>query len=262
MTASPCPDEFIIAAKQMVQAARPEISSRYRVPVPIVAKADSSPVTDADRGAEAAIRQIIEQTFPDHGIIGEEFGSVRTQADYVWVLDPIDGTKSFITGIPLFATLIALTFKGETILGLADQVVLDETWISGLGLPATLNDTVISTRRCPSLDQAIVFTSGLEYWDAQNRPRLDAAMNATYVTRMGADAYGFLQVAAGFADIAIECGVNAFDVMALIPIVENAGGRVTDFSGNPIALDFDGSILATGDPTLHDSVLEIINNAV
>lgn len=245
----------------LVAAARAEIMPRYRVKIPIDVKTDASPVTAADRGAEEALRRVIETHFPDHGIIGEEFPDVRTDADYVWVLDPIDGTKSFITGMPLFATLIGLTYKGRPILGIADQAILQETWVAGADLPATLNGVEITPRTCPDLSSAVAFTSGLEYWPLPERPKLNALTEEVAMMRMGADSYGFLQVANGFADLAVETGVNAYDIMALVPIVEQAGGRITDFAGQPIDLSFDGSVLATGDPALHDQVLEVLKHA-
>ena len=260
-TSSNIGPDLLNFVQELIKSARAEITPRYRQKITVATKQDSSPVTEADKYAEQAMRDLIERRFPDHGIIGEEFDDVRTDAEFVWVLDPIDGTKCFVTGIPLFATLIALTHNGKPILGVADQAILNETWLAGQNVPATMNTVPISTRTCRLLSDAVMFTTGLEYWSEKNRPRLDALMAQTHFTRMGADAYGFLQVANGFADLTIESGLNAFDVMAVIPIVENAGGRITDFAGNPLTLEFNGSVVASGDPSLHEKILEVIQNA-
>ncbi len=253
-------DIFINITQRIFSAVRDEILPFYRRPIHVESKGDQSPVTLADKNAEQAMRKIIQAEFPDHGIIGEEFDSVQTNAEYIWCLDPIDGTKSFITGIPLFTTLIGLTRNGQPVFGAAEQAILREAWHGGEGLPTMINGTSVATRPCPHLNQAIVFTSGLEYWDTENRPRLDALMARTYFTRMGADAFGFLQLAHGFADIVVEAGINTYDIMALIPLIEQAGGRVTTFSGDRITLkNFDSTIVATGDPRLHDEVLKTLH---
>lgn len=251
-------EEFLDTARALVAAARPVIRTHYRMPIPVDFKADSSPVTAADTGAETAMREVIAVRHPDHGVIGEEFPPTNPDADFVWVFDPIDGTKSFIAGIPLFATLIALTYKGRPILGAVDQAILDETWLGMDGMDSTLNDRPIRTRDSGGLDRSILFTSGIDYWRPAHRPVLDRLMDKTGITRMGADAYGFMMVALGMADIAIEAEVKPHDILALAPIVAGAGGVMTDWQGTPVDLHADGFVIAAGSAPVHAAALEEI----
>ena len=149
-------------ANELADAARPIIRGYFRQKIAVDDKSDLTPVTVADREAEAAMRRLIEKHFPDHGILGEEHGSVRAGAEHVWVLDPIDGTKSFISGIPLFGTLIALTRRGKPVLGIVDQPILDERWVGVVGEPTRLNGTAAHTRPCPALAAATLFSTAPE----------------------------------------------------------------------------------------------------
>src|SRR5512134_45470 len=154
-----------VAAERMADAVRPIVLSYFRGTVPTDAKADSTPVTAADRDAETRMRQMIEEAFPGHGILGEEHGSVRLDAEDVWVLDPIDGTKSFITGKPLFGTLIALVHRGRPVVGVIDAPALGERWVGIEGQPTTLNGAIVTVRPCPALEQAWVYATAPEMFE-------------------------------------------------------------------------------------------------
>jgi histidinol-phosphatase len=226
---------------------------------PVVDNKDASgfdPVTAADRAAEAAMRRLIAETYPDHGIVGEEFGNQREDADYVWVLDPIDGTRAFIAGLPVWGTLIGLTFRGDPMLGMMAQPFTGEryagdgetAWCTRAGTTETLN-----TRSCSSLAGATLFTTTPALFKGGVRRAYDRVENAVRLARYGCDCYAYCMVAAGHADIVIEPDLKPYDIVALIPIVTGAGGRVTDWQGGSAATG--GNVVATGDPGLHDAVL-------
>jgi inositol-phosphate phosphatase/L-galactose 1-phosphate phosphatase/histidinol-phosphatase len=155
-------ERFLAFSNQLADAAGAAVRPHFRQPIDVDAKADASPVTIADRAAETAMRERIESAFPQHGIIGEEFGRIRDDADYLWVLDPIDGTKSFISGVPLFGTLIALLHRGRPLLGIIDQPIQRERWIGAEGRKTTLNGRTVATRVCAALGEATLFCSSPE----------------------------------------------------------------------------------------------------
>ncbi|WP_107991000.1 histidinol-phosphatase [Breoghania corrubedonensis] len=214
------------------------------------------PVTEADRGAERVMRELIETTYPDHGIVGEEYGKLRQDADHVWVLDPIDGTRSFIAGIPLWGTLIGLMENGRPALGMMAQPYIGERFY-GDGKSARYRgprgDGALKTRKCADLSDAILFTTTPALFDHDERPAYDAVEREVRLARYGTDCYGYCMLAAGQADLVIEAGLEAYDIVALVPIVEGAGGVVTTWTGAPA--DEGGRIVASGDPALHEAVL-------
>jgi histidinol phosphatase-like enzyme (inositol monophosphatase family) len=222
----------------------------------IETKADESPVTIADRGAEKLMRELIEQRFPDHGVIGEEYGSDRADAEWVWVLDPIDGTKSFMTACPLFGTLIALLHRGEPVLGVIHQPVLGQLMI-GDGRETTLNGKTVRIRETDTLEKATLLTSDtLNLPRYQNGPACDRLVSRVKLYRTWGDCYGYLLFAAGWADIVLDPIMNPWDIAALVPIVRGAGGVITDWRGaDPVKAD---SIVAAG-PKLHAETIRILN---
>ncbi|MAZ02092.1 MAG: histidinol-phosphatase [Sneathiella sp.] len=241
----------------MADAAGNVIRPYFRQKIDIIGKSDSSPVTIADRDAEMAMRNLIEATFPDHGIIGEEHGDVRTDAEYVWVLDPIDGTLSFISGSPTFGTLIALTRNGVPIMGILNQPVSNERWVGANGT-TTLNGTPISTRNCTQLSEATLFAWGAELMEGNHEQRFRNLYGAVKRKRFGYDCYAYGLLSLGFVDIIADCDMKPFDYCALVPIVENAGGRITDWSGNSLTLSNPGYVLAAGDIGLHSQAVKIL----
>ena len=240
------------------------IKRYFRSPVEVVDKADKgpgvySPVTKADQGAEKAIRALINETYPDHGILGEEFGDESLDAEYVWVIDPIDGTKAFITGFSTWGTLIALQKNGEAVLGAMNQPHAGERFI-GMSGQATLNSKPLRTRACPTLEQARLGITDLDMMktDAQRRA-FDAIASRVEYLRLGGDCYNYALLAAGHIDLVIEGDLMPWDIQALIPIVEGAGGIISLWNGAPVR---DGGwVVAAGDAALHAEAVAHLKDA-
>ncbi|MDP2698980.1 histidinol-phosphatase [Thalassospira sp.] len=253
---------FIDIAHQLADAARPVVRHYYRTKVAIDVKADASPVTIADREVERTMREILTRELPDHGILGEEHGRHNMDAQYVWVLDPIDGTKSFITGKPSFTTLIALCRNGVPVLGLIDQAITDERWFGAEGQSTTFNGTTISSRACPSLDQAIFFTTAPELFRGVEQKAYEAVRDGCRQPMYGMDAYAYGLVALGLADIVVEAGLQAYDFCALAPVLAGAGGAITDWQGKDLSMHSSGQVIASGDSRCHRQVVDMIAAAI
>jgi histidinol phosphatase-like enzyme (inositol monophosphatase family) len=215
-------------------------------------KSDQTPVTAADRGAEELLRARIAKKFPAHGIVGEEFGSERTDAEWVWILDPIDGTKSFITGVPLWGTLIALAYQGQPVLGCINQPVLDQLMI-GDGTTTTLNGRSVRCRPMARIEEATVLCSDpMNLRPQPDRSGLLAFMARARIVRTWGDCYGYLLVASGRADVMLDPIMNPWDIAALVPIIRGAGGVITDWSGGPA---YPAQATVAAGPALHPQVL-------
>ncbi|WP_342149857.1 histidinol-phosphatase [Methylorubrum sp. SB2] len=216
------------------------------------------PVTEADRAAEVVMRRMIQDRFPGHGILGEEFGAERTDAECVWVLDPIDGTRAFIAGLPTWGTLIGLTHHGAAVRGLMHQPYLQERFL-GDGKSATVRspkgERPLHTRRCDALSSAILATTDPRLFaEGEEGERYRAVEGAVKMSRYGADCYAYCMLAAGQIDLVVEAGLKPYDIVALIPIVEGAGGVVTAWDGGPATGG--GRIVAAGSPRLHEAALK------
>jgi len=227
------------------------------------------PVTEADRGAEAAMRRLIGQAFPAHGVIGEEYGQDRPDAEYVWVLDPIDGTKSFISGLPTWGTLIGLMHNGRPVFGMMSQPFTRERY-SGDGKRARLrtlavnrgdsppsdwSTRVLRTRPCALLATATIMTTNPALIrDDADRERYRAIEQEARLVRYGGDCYAYCALAGGFVDLVIETNLKPHDIVAIVPIVEGAGGVITTWDGDSAAKG--GRIVAAGDPKLHEAALK------
>jgi histidinol phosphatase-like enzyme (inositol monophosphatase family) len=217
------------------------------------------PVTAADRAAELAMRALIGEAYPDHGILGEEFGDVALGAEHVWVLDPIDGTRAFISGLPVWGTLIGLKQNGRPIAGMMAQPFTGERYF-GDGQSATYRgpggDAPLTTRPCASLEEATLFTTSPNIFSGEDRPGYDRVERSVRLARYGCDCYAYCMVAAGHVDLVVEAGLKPFDIVALIPVIEGAGGVVTSWDGgNPCN---GGRIIASGDPRLHEKALKLL----
>jgi len=252
-------DAFLALALRLADAAGAEIRPHFRRPLVVDDKPDLTPVTAADRAAEAAMRALIEVHFPDHGIIGEEFGRVREEAEFVWVLDPIDGTKSFISGVPLFGTLIALTRRRRPILGVIDQPISRERWVGATGRPTTLNGAAIHCRSCSTLAAATLFATTPDMFKGDDAIAFARVSSTVKLTRFGADCYAYGLVAAGFVDLVLEASLKPYDFCAMVPIVEGAGGVATDWRGKALDLVSDGRILVAGDRRAHLAALALLD---
>jgi len=220
-------------------------------------KADKSPVTEADRAAEAAMRALIEERCPSDGIIGEEYGTHNEGAGRQWVLDPIDGTISFMAGRPIFGTLIALLQDGWPVLGVIDQPIAGERWVGRIGEATTFNGLPVRTRSCKELSDATIASSGPQYFtDDQGAAFMSLAAQTSQIAVWGGDCYNYGLLASGHMDIVCEAGLKLYDYAALVPIVEGAGGMMSDWQGNPLDANSDGTVLALGEPARLEEALE------
>ena len=249
-------DALAALAQRLADAAAPIALRYFRQPVAVDVKPDHSPVTIADRECEAAMRAILAREAPDHGIYGEEHGLERIDATHVWVLDPIDGTRAFITGRPLFGTLIALCRDGVPVLGVCDCAALGERWIGVAGKPTLYHargaaPRAVRTRPCPSLSQALLGCSSPTMFKGAERAAFDRVAETVRSPIFGGDCFNYGQVASGYMDLVIEASLKPFDFAALVPILEGAGGRCTDWLGHALALDSDGHVIAAGDARVH-----------
>ncbi|MCQ2914608.1 MAG: histidinol-phosphatase [Alphaproteobacteria bacterium] len=226
----------------------------------IETKGDTSPVTIADRTTEAAMREVIHSEFPNHGIVGEEYGIENPDAEYVWVLDPIDGTKSFITGSPLFGTLIALLHHNVPVVGIIDQPVLKERWLGVLDRHTLYNGKPCETRSCEALEKAALYSTGgrLMFKDASDADRFDKLNKKVSVSRFSADCYAYGLLSMGCIDVIAEANMKLYDYAALVPIVEGAGGAITDWEGKQLTRNSDGHVLAVGDKSMLNKVVEAL----
>lgn len=245
-------DQDLILAAWLADAAAAAIRPFFRKPFAMEAKADLSPVTEADRAAEAAMRAILQAERPGDGMIGEEYGPERADAERVWVLDPIDGTRSFVAGRPIFGTLVALIEQGKPLLGLIHQPISGERWTGAAGQPTTLNGAPVRTRSCAELGQAHLATTGPGYFTPESWDKFERVRIAARDTLWGGDCYNYGLLAAGHLDLVIEDGLKLYDFAALVPIVQGAGGAMRDWTGRPLDMSSDGKVIAAGDPGLID----------
>jgi myo-inositol-1(or 4)-monophosphatase len=217
------------------------------------------PVTAADHAAETVMRALIRRTFPDHGIVGEEYGQERADAEYVWVLDPIDGTKSFISGMPAWGTLIGLMRSGEPVFGMMSQPFTRERFSGGGGAaryrgPAGERD--LRVRPCSRLSEAILFTTSPRLMNDADRKSFGRVEDAVRLSRYGGDCYAYCMLAAGHVDLVIETELKPYDVLPLVPIIIGAGGMITSWEGG--APHDGGRIMAAGDKRMHKAAMELL----
>lgn len=250
----------IALANRLADAARAAIRPLFRSPIGGERKADRTPVTEADRAAEQAMRALIEAEFPGDAIHGEEFGASNGRSGRTWVLDPIDGTTAFMAGRPIFGTLIALVQEGWPVLGLIDQAILSERWLGVTGQPTLFNGQPVRTRPCPSLAEVTLATTGPHYFDDHQGQHFMALAARTDHKRMvmGGDCYNYAMLASGHLDVVCEANLKLHDYAALIPVVEGAGGMMCDWNGDPLHAASDGHVLALGDPARLEDVVEAL----
>ena len=241
-------------------ASRDIIARYFRSNIAIEGKSDDSPVTIADRQAEAAIRQAIKEAYPDHNILGEEGGGIVTNA-LDWVIDPIDGTRVFISGKPLFGTLIALCHQGEAIASVIDMPLLDEMFIGIKGQKSTLNGKPIAVSGITDLSRARIASTAPEALDDKALESYLGLTKRALSSNWGGDCYNYALLAAGHTDIVIEHQLASHDIMGLVPVIESAGGIITDWDGAPVRLGHSTSVIASASPALHQAALEAMGSA-
>ncbi|MEZ4708011.1 MAG: histidinol-phosphatase [Caldilineaceae bacterium] len=250
--------ELIRFAKVLADESAQIIRRYFRADYQVEMKSDATPVTIADRQAEEAMRTLIGREFPDHGVLGEEFGQTNPDAEFQWVLDPIDGTKSFVAGSFLFGTLIALVQNGRPILGVINQPLLND-FLVGDGTGCWLNERPVAVRPCARIEDALlVNTSHTSVAQHHSGAAFDALVQQVQRYRTWGDCHGYYLVATGGADIMTDPILNEWDLMALIPVIEGAGGRITDWHGADV-IGGDGAIATAG--PIHDEVVRLLNPA-
>jgi len=255
-------DAHLALAMELADTAGAIIRGYFRQKVAIDDKPDQSPVTVADREAEAAMRRLIAARFPDHGIVGEEAGSERADASHVWVLDPVDGTKRFITGNPLFGTLIALLRDGIPVLGVVDVPMTGERWYGALDRESRFHSATgkatARTRACPRLADATLYATAPEMFKGADLDAFERVRRAVKLPLYGGDCYGYGLLASGFNDLVIEASLAPYDYLAQVPIVAGAGGLMTDWQGAPLRLGSGHRVLVAGDKACHAEALRLL----
>lgn len=245
-------------AELLADEARKILQSAGAAPTRIDYKADASPVTELDRRIEARMRELIDDRFPHHGVLGEEHGSRDLDAEHVWVLDPIDGTAPFIAGIPVYGTLVGLARHGRPYIGVIDHPASDDRWVGVAGEFARQNGREVRTRRCTRLADAFVTNSNPDYFDADEMRAFAALKSRVRYVQYGGSCYAYAMLASGRTDIGLDAKLDPFDVFAPAAVIEGAGGIMTDWSGNPIDLDWRGRVLAAGCTEMHTRALSIL----
>lgn len=271
-------ETYVDLAHQLADAAAVVTRKYFRSPFDVETKADASPVTIADKESETAMRELLRRSVPHHACFGEEHGLDFGTGDgqYMWVLDPIDGTKSFITGKPLFGTLISLLYDGAPILGIIDQPILKERWLGVVGRPSTLNGREIKTRACKEMRLAYLYATTPHMFSGKTESSFNKVRDQVKIPMYGCDCYAYGLLAAGLCDLVIEADLKPYDYMALVPIIKGAGGQVTDWRGNDLIWKpsresggktskeelvggWPGEVCASGDPALHKRAIELLD---
>lgn len=259
--AMPAPDHVFL--HRLADAADAVTLPLFRTRIDVASKkaghSEFDPVTEADKGAELAMRTLIEATFPDHGIAGEEFPDIRPEAEHVWHLDPIDGTRQYIAGMPLWGTMIGLAVHGSPTLGLVSQPFTRERFTGGAGealYRGPSGERSMRARACPVLGDAILFTTSPHIYKGAKAEAFGSLEGRVRLARYGIDCYAFALLALGHIDIAIETGLDDHDIVPLVPIIEAAGGAVVDWQGNRAVRG--GDALAVGDRRLIDQILPLL----
>jgi inositol-phosphate phosphatase/L-galactose 1-phosphate phosphatase/histidinol-phosphatase len=252
--------EALAFSNFLADEAGPIARRHFRHEMVVDNKPDRSPVTVADREIEAHLRSLIRARFPGHGILGEEQGRYATQSEYVWVLDPIDGTKSFISGVPLFGTLIALLHWGKPILGVVDHPVLNERWVGRPGQGASYNGEPCRTSGCQQLANAIVMTTSPDSYGPEDYARFSRASLKARLRRFGGDCYSYALLASGHVDAVFGAGLEPYDFMPMVALVEAAGGMITGWQGETLSIDHhDGRVVVSASAALHAELLNQLN---
>lgn len=254
---SPAIEEFRHFAEGLASRARALSLAGFRSDMHIKLKDDESPVTAVDRDVESMMRACIQSTYPEHGILGEEHGSSHADAEYVWSLDPIDGTRSFITGWPLWGTLLALLHKGVPILGVIDMPVLNERWVGIRGGATTLNGTRCRSRQGTRLAESTIYATSPDIFSPFEHIAFERVCHAARSRRFGGDCYSYALLASGQIDAVMEASLKPYDYLPLVPVIESAGGVISDWQGKPLGMHSDGQVIAAASPTLHREIIAL-----
>ncbi len=251
--------EFVQFAHTLAHAAGDIVRRHFHTPLTVETKADASPVTLADRESENAMRALIEARYPRHGILGEEFGTRNEQAPWQWVLDPIDGTRAFIAGYPTFTILISLVKDGVPVLGIIDQPTQHERWVGVAGEKTTSHNRPLMTRNTRMLAQSMLATTSTDYFTPGQAEAFARLKPQCKYTTLSGDAYAYAMLASGKIDVVVDAGLKPFDFCALVPVIQGAGGIITDWGGNAVTLKSDGRVLAAANAELHQQALKLLH---
>ena len=251
--------EHVEFAHFLADEARRILSSHQDELIQVGVKLDRSLVTEMDVMIEKRLRELIADRYPDHGVIGEELDWERPDAEAVWVLDPIDGTSAFIAGSPSFGTLIALAIEGIPRLGVIDAPAIDARWLGAEGRPTVKNGRAIRVKSCSSLDAVLMTNSNQDYLSASEKPALERLRQVTGARIYGGSCLNYGHLSDGRTDLAIDGGQKVFDFAPYRPIVEGAGGTITDWAGQPLTLKSCGRVLGAGDRIIHGQVVELLS---
>lgn len=260
MVLSSCPKEYLKFAHKLSEESEKIILNYFRSEIKVQSKNDNTPVTIADQESELLIRDLIGKEYPNHGILGEEYEDKNTDKEFLWVIDPIDGTKSFIAGHKDFGTLIALLHKNQPILGIINCPAHRERWQGTINENSLLNGKTISASKVNKIEDCYSFTSGLYFEDESFKKNYDKLTKKIKSHRFGGDCYMYGMLASGLIEIVVEDTLKTHDYMALLPVIEGAGGFVSDRYGKKINLKSDGSFVACCSRNIHKQVIEILNS--
>lgn len=246
--------EYQRFASEMADAAGTVLRRYFRVPLTVESKEDASPVTRADREAEDVMRTLIASRYFAHGIFGEEHERINAEAEYQWVLDPIDGTRAFTCGIPTFTTLVALAHGGMPVIGIIDQPVTGERWAATYA-QTLMNGTPVQVSTCRELHGARIASTSTYYFTGPERARFDRLREKGAQLHLGGDAYLYAMMASGYIDAVVDAGLKPYDFCAVVPVVQGAGGIITDWDGQPLHIGSAGRVIAAATPELHAALM-------
>lgn len=256
-------DAWTAFGESLADEARTLFAPHIGLAPTVEVKADRSLVTALDSAIEVRLRERIQARFPAHGILGEELGPERLEAEAVWVLDPIDGTAPFIAGMPVFGTLIALLWRGRPVIGVMDFPVTHDRWVGVQGRPTRHNGAPCRTRACDALESAMLTTSNPDFYAAAERPAFEALRTRTRWRIYGGCCLAYGLLAAGRTDVAIDAGLKLYDYAPFVPVIEGAGGVITDWQGRSLSLHNPSRrIVAAGDARRHCEALDLIADAL
>jgi len=251
-------DQLIEFSLELADAAKPVAMAYFRNRIEVEHKSDLSPVTVADREVERIMREKITRQYPDHGILGEEHGLENSNFPETWVLDPIDGTKSFITGMPTFGTLIAYLKQGRPVISVIDMPAMDERWLGVEGKTTTRNSEPCQTSSCKELSKANIYSTSPDCFSSHELDVFNIVSQSALLRRFGGDCYSYGLLASGYIDAVMEASLEPYDYLALVPVIEGAGGVITDWKGKPLSEHSDGRVVAAATVELHAEILRLI----
>ena len=253
-------DEFLNFANLLADESEIIINKYFRTKINISEKNDKSPVTIADQNTELKIRELIKEKYPSHGILGEEFEQTNINSEFIWVIDPIDGTRSFIAGHKDFGTLISLLHNKKPVIGIINCPAHNERWIGVKNKKTKMNNDFVKTSLIQNIEDSYLFTSGIYFEEPLLKKGYEKIKNKTRYYRLGGDCYMYGLLASGFIDFVVEDTLKAHDYMALVNVIEGAGGRITDKFGKAVTIESDGSLIASCNSIIHDKLITLINN--